>query len=379
MKIGIFGGSFDPVHIGHIQVAQKIKEKFNLDKIIFIPTFKTPQKEFTVENVNPQIRMKMIKIALKEYNYKNLEVSNIEIKRKGTSYTYDTLIQLKKKYPNDELFLLMGSDRYLTFDSWYKHEMIEEMVNIIVYHRKGYDLKSVDNILYSDEEDYDFSSKQIKENLELNKLPKNVLRYISKHNLYLKEMVFYKLRDKRYDHSLSVATHAKMLAKKNKVSKWKDLYLAGIVHDMFKYKDIEWQKSYIIANTDLEELPPEPALHGYTASIWLEKEYGLKNKKILNAIKYHTTANGNMSKFDKILYVADKISSDRKDDEARITRKLAYQNLDLTFKRILRNTVSKLERKNIKLDKNTQEAYDNYLAKKVKEKKKNGKSKFIKL
>ncbi len=379
MKIGIFGGSFDPIHIGHIQVAKKIKDKFRLDKIIFIPTFKTPQKEFTIENIDAKVRLKMIKLALKEYGFKNLEVSDIEIKRKGTSYTFDTLIQLKKKYPNDQLYLLMGSDRYLTFDSWYKYEKIKEMVEIIVYHRNGYELKDNKNILYLDGEDYDFSSKQIKENLELNKLPKSVLKYIAKNNLYLKEMVFYKLKDKRFEHSISVATHAKMLAQKNKIHKWKDAYIAGITHDMFKYYDIEWQKSYIIGHLELEHMPPDQALHGYTASVWLEKEYGLKNKKIINAIRYHTTANGNMSKFDKVLYVADKISSDRKDDATRITRKLAYQNLDLTFNRILRSTINKLERKNIKLDKDTLEAQQKYLTKQVKNKEKNEKSKLTKI
>ncbi len=176
-------------------------------------------------------------------------------------------------------------------------------------------------------------------------------------------MVFYKLYEKRYDHSISVATHASRLARRNFLFfSHKRAYLAGLVHDIFKYEDKSWMLNYISKYSDYK-IPPAPAMHGYAASIWLEKEYGLKDKKILKSVKNHTIPNLGMSKFEKIIYVSDKISNDRKDKDIGHLRKQAYNNFDLTFKKILKNQVNKLKDKNIKIDEDTMLVYNKYFNK----------------
>ncbi len=366
MKIGIFGGTFNPIHKGHIEILEDIKKKIGLDLIYIIPTYQTPDKSFDVEKISALNRYNIVKNALKDYNYKWIKLSNVELKRKGISYTIDTVMHFKNSHPNDELFLIMGDDRYDNFEKWKNYDEIEKYTKLIVYKRIGLNEKKLLNsnkVIYLNDKTYDYSSSEILSNLDLEKIPKNALKYISKNNLYLKRMVFDKLYEKRYDHSLSVASHAKRLAKKNHLNQTHEAYIAGLVHDIFKYEDYSWMVNYISKNSDYI-IPEKPALHGYAAAIWLNKEYGLKDKKIINAIKKHTIPDDKMSKLDKIIYVADKISNDRKGKEIAHLRKMAYYDLELTFQKLLKKQVKKLEEKNIKVDETTLKAYKKYVSKK---------------
>ncbi len=107
MKIGILGGTFNPVHIGHLILAEEVREKLKLDKIIFIPTALPPHKD-NMDIAPAGDRLKMLKLAIKGNKF--FGVSDIEIKRKGRSYTIDTIKELKNKFVNDELYFIIGSD-----------------------------------------------------------------------------------------------------------------------------------------------------------------------------------------------------------------------------------------------------------------------------
>lgn len=127
MKIGIFGGAFNPVHKGHIQLAQNYFHKLSLDKLLFVPTAVPPHK--TSEYLAPEkARLDMLNIAVKGKPY--FEITDIEFKRQGKSYTYDTLEQLEKIYPNDEFYLIIGADQFLSFNKWYKWREILEKVTL---------------------------------------------------------------------------------------------------------------------------------------------------------------------------------------------------------------------------------------------------------
>ncbi|MBM3243930.1 MAG: nicotinate (nicotinamide) nucleotide adenylyltransferase, partial [Candidatus Omnitrophica bacterium] len=107
MKIGILGGTFNPVHIGHLILAEEALEKLGLNKIIFMPACLPPHKE-NIDIAAPNERLKMVKLAIK--GNKKFIVSDIEIKRAGRSYTVDTVRELKKRSPKDEFYFIIGSD-----------------------------------------------------------------------------------------------------------------------------------------------------------------------------------------------------------------------------------------------------------------------------
>jgi nicotinate-nucleotide adenylyltransferase len=118
-KVGIFGGTFDPIHHGHLITAQSVREIRNLDKIIFIPSFISPHKSDVI-SVSPEHRLKMLKLAVEGVDF--FEVSDYEINREGISYTIDTLKEFKKKY--DELEFIIGYDNIFKFHSWKEPDQI---------------------------------------------------------------------------------------------------------------------------------------------------------------------------------------------------------------------------------------------------------------
>ena len=129
MKIGIFGGTFNPPHIGHRYLLEQIQRILKCERIIIIPSNIPPHKDLA--DNQPEHRLNMVKLAFPEY-----EVSDIEITRQGKSYTVDTLRYLKKIYPNDELVFLCGSDMFLSMETWREPQSIMKMATIAVAARK---------------------------------------------------------------------------------------------------------------------------------------------------------------------------------------------------------------------------------------------------
>jgi len=139
MKIGIFGGTFNPPHYGHLIVAEFIREEVGLDKIIFIPCSIPPHKqndEYLSQIASPEHRFEMVKLAIIENKF--FEVSDIEIKRGGVSYTIDTINYLTSNFPGEEFYLLIGADQFAEFHTWRKPEEIVQKVKLIVFNRPGF-------------------------------------------------------------------------------------------------------------------------------------------------------------------------------------------------------------------------------------------------
>ncbi len=122
MKIGIYGGTFNPIHSAHVRILEAFCSKLNFDKVLIIPTKQPPHKE--AENlITADKRIEMIRLALED-SFVNAEISDIELKRENKSFTIDTLKQLREIYPTDEFYLMMGEDMFLTVDKWYKGDEI---------------------------------------------------------------------------------------------------------------------------------------------------------------------------------------------------------------------------------------------------------------
>ena len=197
MKIGIFGGAFNPVHNGHMNLAEIYYRGLELDKLIFIPTAHPPHKSGEAL-ASQQDRLNMLSLAIEDKPY---EVSQIEFQRQGKSYTYDTLTELKKLYSNDTLYLIIGADQFLTFDRWYRYKDILNMAVLCTCAREDEEekqrIKSFasnlglgnDEYFLSTEPVLRVSSSQIRTGIMDSEdisslLPKKVLEYILEKGLY---------------------------------------------------------------------------------------------------------------------------------------------------------------------------------------------------
>ena len=135
-RIGLFGGSFNPIHSGHINLAVSVMEKLMLDKVIFIPSGLAPHKSSS-EYADSADRLEMCRLATEEYE--SFEVSDYEINKSGKSYSVYTVEHFRKIFPDDELFLMVGSDMLLTFDTWFRYEDILKNAVLAAVSRNGND------------------------------------------------------------------------------------------------------------------------------------------------------------------------------------------------------------------------------------------------
>ena len=187
MKIGILGGTFNPIHIGHLILAEEAREKLGLDKIIFVPTFLPPHKDNS--DIAPAFgRLSMVRLAIKGNKY--FLASDIEIKRDGRSFTIDTLNEFKKKYGQDELYFIIGSDLLKYLDEWKDLDEIIKLVKFVVVTRPGYPLEKIPSYIKTMAiRAVDVSAFQIRKCIKENKsfrylVPEAVYKYIIKKRLY---------------------------------------------------------------------------------------------------------------------------------------------------------------------------------------------------
>ena len=188
MRIGILGGTFNPIHIGHLILAEEAVVKLNLDKLVFVPTYIPPHKNVDVA-VAPEDRMKMVEFAIEDN--KHFEVSSFEINSRKKSYSIDTLKEFRKSYgENAQLFFITGSDLLKDLFSWKDVNDIFKMSKFIVANRPGYPVKDVpkevETVVITPIE---VSSEDIRKRLKSGRsirylVPDKVRDYIMAHNLY---------------------------------------------------------------------------------------------------------------------------------------------------------------------------------------------------
>ena len=189
-KVGIFGGTFDPIHLGHLITAQSVKEIRDLDKIIFIPAFISPHKT-DAKASSPEDRLNMIKLAVEGIPF--FDFSDIEIKKGGISYSVDTLQELKKHYT--ELEFIIGYDNIFTFHTWKEPDEIFKLAKVIVLKRKSshppqFEDKYYHQSVFVQTRGIEISATDIRERVKhgmpINFLvPSEVMKYIYKHKLYI--------------------------------------------------------------------------------------------------------------------------------------------------------------------------------------------------
>lgn len=185
MKIGLFGGTFDPVHPGHIHAVVEAYIALDLDKVICIPARQSPLKADMP--TSDHHRLKMLEYAVRNYDF--IEIDTWEMSQAGVSYTYDTAVHLKTKYPDDTLYFLMGTDQYRSFEKWHRHEELLEMLNFVVMDRYPDAVVEDDRFITISQPVLEISSTVIRERIRnkidvRHQLDPDVYQYIKENHLY---------------------------------------------------------------------------------------------------------------------------------------------------------------------------------------------------
>lgn len=199
LKIGLLGGTFNPPHLGHLYIAEKLYEEFSLDKVYFIPVGDPPHKtdKYIASATD---RIKMLQIMLSDYH--DFEVLTLETERIGYTYTVDTLTQLSKIYDNVSFYYIIGSDTLFNLKTWKNFEVVFKLTSFLCIARPGNTIDEILNEIKFLKREYsatiylsnysgpEISSTQIREALETNNnsnlLDKNVMEYIIKNNVFNK-------------------------------------------------------------------------------------------------------------------------------------------------------------------------------------------------
>jgi nicotinate-nucleotide adenylyltransferase len=372
VRLAILGGSFNPVHTGHLYLADTVLTRLGYHRIILVPAFQSPFKP-GAETASPQDRLDMLAASIT--GDPRLTVDDCEIKREGVSYTIDTVADICRRYrPEGKPGLILGDDLAETFHQWRNAGAIAEQTGIIIARRLfGGPAAAAFPFPYTglDNEVMNVSSRLVREMILQGGawrylVPSGARDIIEGRRLYgLKEdrigphdseteidletlleienAARKKLSPSRFLHSRNTALLARDLCLRFNLDPRKG-YLAGIAHDMCKSMGL--REIIRLAGSDgggitkLEKAKPS-LLHGRAAAVLLKKQYGIHNKEVLDAVRYHTTAGGG-GDLSKVVYVADKIETSREDvnDELRELSRTA--DLNTLFTAALDTTVAYL-------------------------------------
>lgn len=355
-KIGIFGGSFNPPHLGHILAVREFREKLALDRVVLIPASVPPHKRLAENSPTPLQRLEMTKLAVGALPY--AEVLDLELTRQGASYTADTVELLRQRYPSEELYLLMGTDMFLSFDRWYCPEHIAREVTLAVAHRSEDDADELNacaqrlaeqlgaRIAWVRNDYLPYSSTSVRAMLAFGAakpyLTPEVLNYILKNRLYytgksLHDLPFEKLREislslhrpQRVAHVRGCSETAERLAR---------LYganpdaarRAGILHDITKAltpsEQLQLCENYGMILNRFERENPK-LLHAKTGAEVARRVFG-ESDEVYQAVFWHTTGKADMTTLEKIVYLADYMEPNRDFEGVQELRRLADTDLD---------------------------------------------------
>jgi len=385
MKLGIYGGTYNPPHLGHLAAAKTAMEVLGLDKLLLIPAATPPHKALPEGTASAEQRLAMVE-KMADALGKNVEVSAIELEREGKSYTSDTLAAIHEQYPGAELWLLMGTDMFLTLQNWHEPGRILELAGICAFGRSEQDGEE----LFAPQREYlaktfpgarittitlpnliDISSTQLRELLLRGEAGQYLLPAVYGHilmnGLYgthadLKHLDLPELRacsdsmikQKRVPHIRGTEEEAVRLAKR-----WgADEVLArraGILHDCTKYLELEPHlaicRQYGVELDELEQVAVK-LLHSKSGACIARHVFG-EPDEVYDAIFWHTTAKDDMTTLEKILYIADYIEPNRDFEGVDRLRALAYEDLDKALLLGVETTIEDMEERNMPIHRKT--------------------------
>jgi len=368
MRRVVYGGTFNPPHVGHIQAVRSVSNALKPDKILVIPTRLAPHKEMSGDTPPPEERMELCRLAFGDIP--GVEVSDLEMRRDGKSYTSDTILELRKLYPGDELIFVMGTDMILSLETWHEPETILKHASLAVLLRGDAEDGAVPDHIAHLKRRYGgtitlieapvcpASSTNIREELKQAKgrplLSDAVYARIIKRRDYsakaelawLRERAIELLDPKRVPHVLGCAGEAVRLAQRWGADPY-EAEAAGLLHDITKKCTLDEQlllcdKYGMMIDTSIVGM--EKALHQMTGAAVAYGEFGV-SEAVRDAIRWHTTGKADMSLLEKIIYLADYIEPTRDFDGVEPLRALCYTDLDAAMELGLGMTIDDLRSK----------------------------------
>ncbi len=379
MKIGIYGGTFNPPHLGHIAAARAAFELLRLDRLLLIPDNLPPHKDLPAGSPSPEQRLELTRLAGEYLNLEDrVETLDIELRREGRSYTADTLSAVRALYPDAELWLLMGTDMFLTLQEWRQPERILAQAGIAAFGRDAGDIEPLFSAqrecLYRTYPEarvftmtvpdvVDISSTELRERLgrgaggEL--LAPTVYGYILREGLYgtradlknlpleqLRPVALSYLKHQRIPHVLGTEQEAIRLALRYGADVHK-ARVAALLHDCTKKLLEDGQlalcERYGIGLDDIERHALK-LLHSKTGAAVARDVFGVDDE-IYTAIYWHTTGHANMTKLEKIIYLADYIEPNRAFPGLDELRRASYESLDAGLAMGLSMTVEEMRQR----------------------------------
>ena len=376
MKIGVYGGTFNPPHLGHVTAARAVFELLKLDLLLLVPDGQPPHKVLPAGSPTPAQRLEMTRLAGEQLGLgEKVQTLDLELRRPGRSFTSETLEALRERYPQDELWLLMGTDMFLTLQTWHEPEKILSLAGVAAFGRTEADTEE----LFSVQRDYlyraypqariftltipgvvDVSSTDLRAMLARGEggalLPPAVYGYILREGLYgteadLKHLPFRQLRPvalsylkyKRIPHVLGTEQEAIRLAERYGADVEK-ARVAALLHDCTKKLDMEQQlalcRQYGIQLDGLERRALK-LLHAKTGAAIARDVFGVDDE-IYRAIWWHTTGHANMTLLEKVMYLADYIEPSRDFPGVDELRRVCYEDLDRGLRMGLEMTIQEM-------------------------------------
>jgi len=365
-RIGIYGGTFNPPHLGHLGVVKSACSALSLDMLYVIPACEAPNKQGEA-CLDGKHRLRMLDLCFEEEP--QVRISDLELQRGGVSYTADTVQQMQQEHPEAEIVLLLGSDSFLSFQTWHQWEHLLQTVTLAVFfrgaknekadieHQKAELEKRSAKIQIMDNPITQISSSDLRRLLAFrcadDFLQPKVAGYIQWNGLYgtgknlrclpmekLEKIVISLLKPNRVKHVLGCRDTAVALAKR-----WgaevTDAARAGLLHDITKALDGPLQltlcRAYGIVLNDFFRQNTK-TLHALTGSLVAERIFG-ENPAVVSAVASHTTGKANMNLLEKIIYVADYMEPNRDFPGVDELRRMAFADIDGALKMGLEMTV----------------------------------------
>lgn len=358
-KLAIMGGTFDPIHMGHLVTAEEVRHEFDIDEVIFVPTGHPPHKSnFNMTSSEHRYLMTVLATAANEH----FKVSRLEIEREGVTYTIDTIKELKKIYGEDvRLYFITGADAIHKILTWKESEELLQICEFVAVTRPGYNkqelLRQIEELKRNYQTNIHFlevpalaiSSSNIREricNMQPIKylVPEEVENYIKKYSLYENKIyltdderermctyVSSRMSPKRYAHTRGVIKMAMEFAKVYKMD-YDEVFIAALFHDISKELPAEEKRtlcSKYAIELDAFESQHIDLAHGKIGAAILENEWGIHEASILDSIKYHTFGRKEMCDLEKIIYLADMTEEGRSPyKEKEQVKNMALTNLN---------------------------------------------------
>ena len=397
MNIGLLGGAFDPFHKGHAALIKGAVKSGIVDAVIVIPSGRSPFKSNRSMSAAPY-RYYMTRKAVEEiFRNENVFISDIEFMYSGTSFTLTTLkeitkpsyirtflkangIKAKEADGSHRYFWITGSDVLPTFEKWHEPLKILDLCTLLVASRPGDGVDVKEQIVRLEKvlgirpdievfkiEGVEAASSDIRKSNDLDQVPDCVKEFIQTHNLYSENeplkyvsekasddfadfsIVLYRyLGEKRLLHTLNVGLLSAYYASIYDKGLCDKALIAGELHDCAKELDESLQDQMARENSG-DLFTEKKLLHSPAGAVMAQREFGITDPEILDAITYHTTGRGNMSLLDKIVYLADKLEPSRTYADLTAERELAVKDIDAALALCVKSVKKKFDSRGQKI------------------------------